>query len=84
MVAAMRLLGWSGARWARSCVQLEILHRSFVLFSELASLGHRDAKSEFAMPALVASAAEGKGAVLADTEEVFPSSKLALATLFSI
>jgi hypothetical protein len=36
------------------------------------------------MPALVASAAEGKGAVLADTEEVVPSSKLALATLFSI
>lgn len=67
MVATMRLLGWSSARWARSRVQLEVLHRSLVLFSKLTSLGHRDAKGEFAVPALVASAAECKGAVLADT-----------------
>jgi hypothetical protein len=75
MVAAMGLLGRSSAGRARCSVMFEVLHRSLILFSKLAGLGHRDAESEFAVPALVTSTAEGKRTVLAHREKIVSSKK---------
>jgi hypothetical protein len=83
MVAAMGLLSGSSAGRARCSVKFEVLHGRLILFSELAGLGHRDTESEFAVPALVTSAAEGKRTVLAHREKVV-SSKKPLSAVISI
>lgn len=81
MVAAMGFLSWSSAGWARSSVQFEVFHRSLVLLRHLTVLGHWDAESELAVPALIASATECVRAVLTDAEEILSGAKFALAFL---
>lgn len=85
MVAAMRLLRWSSTSRAGCRMQLEVLQRSLILLSQLAISLLRNAEGEFAVPSLVTSATEGKGAIFADREQVVSSLEfLVLSVLLSI
>lgn len=72
VIATMGFLCWCSTGWTRRCVKFEIFHGSFVFLCELTSALSWSTQSELAVPALEASAAKSKSAILTDREEVTP------------